>query len=105
MILLKQDNENDYLAKKKAGTVFADFWAARDTLFYRFPADNPLPLSWQTRDRDDHEIFYISSFTLTTGSGELRELGHLTNGISKGLVLSFPLLILKPMTCHLQYNL
>ena len=88
VVLLTQNIEDSFEAKKKAGAVFIDLTAAYDTVWHRGLTCKLLRLL-----PDKHmvkmimELVQNRSFTLTTGE----RLHHLKNGVPQGSVLA-PLL-------------
>ena len=86
VVLLTQNIEDSFEAKKKAGAVFIDLTAAYDTVWKLLRL---LP--------DKHMVKMIMelvrnrSFTLTTGDSKQSRLRRLKNGVPQGSVLS-PLL-------------
>ena len=91
-VLLTQDIEDWFEAKKKAGAVFVDLTAAYDTVWHRGLTCKLLRLL-----PDKHmvrmimELVQNRSFTLTTGDSKRSRLRRLKNGVPQGLVLA-PLL-------------
>ena len=93
VVLLTQNIEDSFEAKKKAGAVFIDLTAAYDTVWHRgrdtFKLLRLLP--------DKHMVKMIMelvrnrSFTLTTGDSKQSRLRRLKNGVPQGSVLA-PLL-------------
>ena len=92
VVLLTQNIEDSFEAKKKAGAVFVDLTAAYDTVWHRgvtFKLLRLLP--------DKHKVRMIMelvrnrSFTLTTGDSKQSRLRRLKKGVSQGSVLA-PLL-------------
>ena len=92
VVLLTQNNEDSFEAKKKAGAVFVDLTAAYDTVWHRGLTCKLLRLL-----PDKHMIRMIMelvrnrSFTLTTGDSKQSRLRRLKNGVPQGSVLA-PLL-------------
>ena len=92
VVLLTQNIEDSFEAKKKAGAVFVDLTAAYDTVWHRGLTCKLLRLL-----PDKHMVKMIMelvrnrSFTLTTGDSKQSRLCHLKNGIPQGWVLA-PLL-------------
>ena len=92
VVLLTQDIEDGFEAKKKAGAVFVDLTAAYDTVWHRGLTCKLLRLL-----PDRHMVAMIMelvrnrSFTLTTSSGQQSRLRRLKNGVPQGSVLA-PLL-------------
>ena len=92
IVLLTQNIENSFEAKKKAGAVFIDLTAAYDTVWHRGLTCKLLRLL-----PDKHMVKMIMelvrnrSFTLTTGDSKQSRLRRLKNGVLQGSVLA-PLL-------------
>ena len=92
VVLLTQNIEDSFKAKKKVGAVFIDLTAVYDTVWHRGLTCKLLRLL-----PDKHmvkmimELVQNRSFTLTTGDSKQSRLRHLKNGIPQGLVLA-PLL-------------
>ena len=92
VVLLTQNIEDSFEAKKKAGAVFVDLTAAYDTVWYRGLTCKLLRLL-----PDKHMVRMIMelvrnrSFTLTTGDSKQSRLRRLKNGVPQGSVLA-PLL-------------
>ena len=92
VVLLTQNIEDYFEAKKKAGAVFIDLTAAYDTVWHRGLTCNLLKLL-----PDKHmvkiimELIRNRSFILTTGASKQSRLRRLKNGVPQGLVLA-PLL-------------
>ena len=92
VVLLTQNLENSFEAKKKAGAVFIDLTAAYDTVWNRGLTCKLLRLL-----PDKHMVKMIMelvrnrSFTLTSGDSKQSRLRRLKNGVPQGLVLA-PLL-------------
>ena len=92
VVLLTQNIEDSFEAKKKAGTAFVDVTAAYDTVWHRGLTCKLLRLL-----PDKHmvkmtiELVWNRSFTLTTGGSKLSRLRRLKNGLPQGSVLA-PLL-------------
>ena len=92
VVLLTQNIEDSFEAKKKAGAVFIDLTAAYDTVWHRGLTCKLLRLL-----PDKHMIRMIMelvrnrSFTLTTGDSKQSRLRRLKNGVPQGSVLA-PLL-------------
>ena len=92
VVLLTQNIDNSFKAKKKAGAVFVDLTAAYDTVWHRGLTCKLLRLL-----PDKHMIKIIMelvrnrSFTLTTSDSKQSRLRRLKNGVSQGSVLA-PLL-------------
>ena len=88
-VLLTQNIEDLFEAKKKAGVVFVDLAAAWDTVWYRGLTSKLLRLL-----PDKHivqmimELVRNRSFTLTTGDSKQSRLRRLRNGLSHGSVLA-----------------
>ena len=92
VVLLTQNVEDSFEAKKKAGAVFVDLTVAYDTVWYRCLTCKLLRLL-----PDKHMVRMIMelvrnrSFTLTTGESKQSRLRRLKNGVPQGSVLA-PLL-------------
>ena len=92
VVLLTQNIENSFEAKKKARAVFVDLTAAYDTIWHRGLTCKLLRLL-----PDKHMVRMIMelvrnrSFTLTTGDSKQSWLSRLKNGVPQGSVLA-PLL-------------
>ena len=92
VVLLTQNIEDSYEAKKKAGAVFIDLTAAYDTVWHRGLTCKLLRLL-----PDKHlvriimELVRNRSFTLTTGDNKQSRLRRLENVVPQGSVLA-PLL-------------
>ena len=92
VVLLTQNIEDSFEAKKKAGAVFINLTAAYDTVWHRGLACKLLGLL-----PDKHMVKMIvelvrnRSFTLTTGDSKQSRLRRLKNGVPQGSVLA-PLL-------------
>ena len=92
VVLLTQNIEDSFEAKKKAGAVFVDLTAAYDTVWHRGLTCKLLRLLL-----DKHMIRMIMelvrnrSFTLTTGDSKRSRLRRLKNGVPQRSVLA-PLL-------------
>ena len=92
VVLLTQNIEDSFEAKKKAGAVFFDLTAAYDTVWHRGLACKLLRLL-----PDKHMVRMIMefvrnwSFTLNTGDSKQRSLRRFENGVPQGSVLA-PLL-------------
>ena len=92
VVLLTQNIEDSFEAKKKAGAVFVDLTAAYDTVWHRGLTCKLLRLL-----PDKHMVRMIMklvrnrSFTLTTGDSKRCRLRRLKNGVPQGSVLA-PLL-------------
>ena len=91
-VLLTQNIEDSFEAKKKAGAVFIDLTAAYDTVWHRgltckllrlLPDKNMVKMIM--------ELVRNRSFTLTTGDSKQSRLCRLKTGVSQGSVLA-PLL-------------
>ena len=91
-VLLKQNIENSFEAKKKAGAVFVNLAAAYDTVWHRGLTCKLLRLL-----PDKHMVRMIleftqnRSFTFTTGDSKRNRLSRLRNGVPQGSFLG-PLL-------------
>ena len=92
VVLLTQNIEDSFEAKKKAGAVFVDLTAAYDTVWHRGLTCKLLRLL-----PDKHMVCMIielvrnRNFTLTTADSKRSRLRRLKNGVPQGLVLA-PLL-------------
>ena len=92
VVLLTQNIEDSFEAKKKTGAVFVNLTAAYDTLWHRGLTCKLLRLLL-----DKHKVKIIMelirnrSFTLTTGDSKQSWLRRLKNGVPQGSVLA-PLL-------------
>ena len=92
VVLLTQNIEDSFKAKKKAGAVFIDLTAAYDTFWHRGLTCKLLRLL-----PDKHmvrmimELVQNRNFTLTTGDSKQSRLRRLKNGVPQGSVLA-PLL-------------
>ena len=92
VVLLTQNIEDSFEAKKKAGAIFIDLTAAYDTVWHRGLTCKLLRLL-----PDKHmvkmimELVQNRSFTLTTGDSKQSRLRRLKNGVPQGSVLA-PLL-------------
>ena len=92
VVLLTQNIENSFEAKKKASSVFIDLTAAYDTVWHRGLTCKLLRLL-----PDKHMVKIIMElvrnrrFTLTTGDSKQSRLRRLENGVPQGSVLA-PLL-------------
>ena len=92
VVLLTQNIEDSFEAKKKAGAVFINLTAAYDTVCHRGLTCKLLRLL-----PDKHMVKMIMelvrnrSFTLTTGDSKQSRLRRLINGVSQGSILA-PLL-------------
>ena len=92
VVLLTQNIEDSFEAKKKAGAVFINLTAAYDTVWHRGLTCKLLRLL-----PDKHMVKMIMelvrnrSFTLTTGDSKQSRLRRLKNGVPQGSVLA-PLL-------------
>ena len=92
VVLLTQNIEDSFEAKKKAGAIFVDLTAAYDTVWHRGLTCNLLRLLL-----DKHMVKMIMelvrnrNFTLTTSDSKQSRLRRLKNGIPQGSVLA-PLL-------------
>ena len=84
-ILLTQNIENSFEAKKKAGAVFVDLPAAYDTVWHR-----GLTCKFLSLLPDKHMVRMIMElvrnrcFTLTTGDSKQSRLRRLRNGLPRG---------------------
>ena len=92
VVLLTQNVEDSFEAKKKAGAVFIDLRAAYDTVWYRGLTCKLLRLlSDKHMVRMIMELVQNRSFTLTTGDNKQSWLRRFKNGVPQGSVLA-PLL-------------
>ena len=88
-VLLSQNIEDSFEAKKKAGAVFVDLAAAYDTVWNRGLSCKLLRLLpdklmvWMII-----ELVQNSNITLTTGDSKQSRLRRLRNGLPQGLVLA-----------------
>ena len=89
VVLLTQNIENSFEAKKKAGVVFIDLTAAYDTVWHRglickllrlLPDKNMVKMIM--------ELVRNRSFILTTGDSKQSRLRRLKNGVPQGSVLA-----------------
>ena len=89
VVLLTQNIEDSFEAKKKAGAVFVDLTAAYDTVWHRCLTCKLLRLL-----PDKHMVRMIMelvrnrSFTLTTGDSKQSRLRRLKNGVPRESVLA-----------------
>ena len=89
VVLLTQNIEDSFEAKKKAGAVFVNLTAAYDTAWHRGLTCKLLRLL-----PDKHMVKMIMelvrnrSFTLTTGDSKQSRLRRLKNGVPQGSVLA-----------------
>ena len=92
VVLLTQNIENSFEAKKKAGAIFGNLTAAYDTVSHRGLSCKLLRL---LPDKDMvrmiMELVRNRSFTITTGDSKQSNLRRLKNGVPQGSVLA-PLL-------------
>ena len=92
VVLLTQNIEESFEAKKKAGAIFVNLTAAYDIVWHRGLTCKLLRLL-----PDKHMVKMIMelvrnrSFTFTTGDGKQSRLHHLKNSVPQGSVLA-PLL-------------
>ena len=92
VVLLTQNIEDSFEAKKKAGAVFVDLTAAYDTVCHRGLTCKLLRiLPDKHMVRMIMELVRNRSFTLTTGDSKQSRLRRLKNGVPQGSVLA-PLL-------------
>ena len=90
-VLLTQNIEDSFEAKKKAGAVFVNLTAACDTVWHRGPTCKLLRLL-----PDKHMVQMIMelvrnrSFTLTTSDSKQSRLRRLGNRLPRGSVLPIP---------------
>ena len=89
VVLLTQNIENSFEAKKKAGAVFVDLTAAYDTVWHRGLTCKLLRLlSDKHMVRMIMELVQNRSFTLTTGDNKQSRLRRFKNGVPQGSVLA-----------------
>ena len=92
VVLLTQNIEDSFEAKKKAGAIFVNLTAAYDTVWHRGLTCKLLRLlSNKHMVRMIMELVQNQSFTLTIGDSKQSRLCHLKNSISQQLILA-PLL-------------
>ena len=92
VVLLTQNIEDSFEAKKKAGAVFIDLTAAYDTVWHRgLTCKLWRLLSDKHMVRKIMELVRNRSFTLTTDDSKQSRLRRLINGVPQGSVLA-PLL-------------
>ena len=91
VVLLTQNIEDSFEAKKKAGAVFINLTAAYDTVWHRDLTCKLLRLPDKHMVRIIMELVRNRSFTLTTGDSKQTKLHRLKNGVPQGSVLA-PLL-------------
>ena len=92
VVLLTQNIENFFEAKKKAGAIFVDLTAAYNTVWYCGLTCKLLRLlPYKHMVKMIMELVQNRSFTLTTGDSKQSRLRHLKNGVPQGSVLA-PLL-------------
>ena len=92
VVLLTQNIEDSFEAKKKAGAAFIDLTAAYDTVWHRGLTCKLLRLlSDKHMVRMIMELVRNRSFTLTTGDNKQSWLRRFKNGVPRGSVLA-PLL-------------
>ena len=92
VVLLTQNIEDSFEAKKKAGVVFVDLTAAYDTVWHCGLTCKLLRLlSDKHMIRMIMELVGNRSFTLTTSDSKQSRLRRLKNGVPQGLVMA-PLL-------------
>ena len=91
-VLLTQNNEDLFKAKKKAGAVFVDLIAAYNIVWHRGLTCKLLRfLPNKHMVRMIMELVWNRNFTFTTGDSKQSRLWRLRNGIPQGSVLA-PLL-------------
>ena len=89
VVLLTQNIEDSFEAKKKAGAVFVDLTAAYDTVWHRGLTSKLLRLfSDKHMVRMIMELVQNRSFTLTTGDSKQSRLRRFKNGVPQGSVLA-----------------
>ena len=94
-VLLTQNIEDSFEAKKKAGAVFVNLTAAYDTVWHRGLACKLLGLlSDKHMVRMIMELIRNRSFTLTIGDSKQSRLRPLRNRLPQGSVLAFLLFII-----------
>ena len=91
VVLLTQNIEDSFDAKKKAAAVFIDLAAAYDTVWHRGFTCKLLRLPDKHMVKMIMELVRNRSFTLTTGDSKQSRLRRLKNGVPQGSVLA-PLL-------------
>ena len=88
VVLLTQNIEDSFEAKKKAGAVFIDLTAAYDTVWHRGLTCKLLRLLPNKHMvKMIMELVRNRSFTLTTGDSKQSSLRRLKNGVPQGSVL------------------
>ena len=89
VVLLTQNIEDSFEAKKKAGAVFVDLTAAYDTVWHRGLTSKLLRLlPVKHMVRMIMELVRNRSFTLTTGDSKQSKLLRLKNGVPQESVLA-----------------
>ena len=89
VVLLTQNIEDSFEAKKKAGAVFIDLTAAYDTVWHRgLTCKLLILLPDKHMVRMIMELVRNRSSTLTTGDSKQSRLRRLKNGVPQGLVLA-----------------
>ena len=89
VVLLTQNIEDSFEAKKKAGDVFIDLTAAYDTVWHRGLTCKLLRLlPDKYMVKMIMELVRNRSFTLTTGDSKQSRLRRLKNGVPQGSVLA-----------------
>ena len=89
VVLLTQNIEDSFEAKKKAGAVFVDLTAAYDIVWHRGLTCKLLRLlSDKHMVRMIMELVQNRSFTLTTGDNKQSRLHRFKNGVPQGSVLA-----------------
>ena len=92
LVLLIQNIEDSFEAKKKAGTIFVDLTAAYDTVWHHGLTCKLLRLLLdKNMVKMIMELIQNRSFTLTLGDNKQSRLRCLKNGVSQGSILA-PLL-------------
>ena len=89
VVLLTQNIEDSFEAKKKAGAVFVNLTATYDTVWHRGLTCKLLRLlSDKLMIRMIMELVRNRSFTLTTDDSKQSKLSRLKNGVPQGSVLA-----------------
>ena len=101
-VLLTQNIEDSFEAKKKAGAMFVDLTTAYDTVWHRGLTSKLLRLlPDEQMIRMILELIRNKSFTLTTGDSKRSRLRHLRNGVPQGSFLA-PSFLISIYTIFLQ---